>query len=65
MTTDKLTTTTKLLRQRLRSVTGQLDMILSDSNPSDERRLINEGWVQALGVEQAFLTDLLARLEQQ
>lgn len=65
MTVDKLNTATKLLRQRLRSVSSQLDMILNDSNASDERRLINSGWLEALSVEQAFLTDLIARLEQQ
>lgn len=64
MTVDKLTTATKLLRQRLRSVSSQLDMILNDSNASDERRLINSGWLEALSVEQAFLTDLIARIEQ-
>lgn len=64
MTTDKLTTATKLLRQRLRSVTAQLNAIETEEQPSDERRLINAGWFEALSVEQAFLADLIARIEQ-
>lgn len=61
MTSDKLTT---ILRQRLRSVTSQINAIVNEEQPSDERRLINSGWLEALSVEQAFLKDLIAKLEQ-
>ncbi|MGD9729521.1 MAG: hypothetical protein AB7R40_22345 [Nitrospiraceae bacterium] len=62
METDKLTT---ILRYRLRSVTAQINAIVNEAQPSDERRLINSGWLEALSIEQSFLTDLIARLDRE
>ena len=55
-----------ILRQRLKSVTAQLDALKADqATVSDIRQLLNAGWIDAMGVEQAFLADLIGRLERE
>lgn len=55
-----------ILRQRLASVTAQTGILTADqATASDIRQLLNAGWIDAMAVEQAFLADLIGRLERE